>query len=255
MAYNVITVGNIDDINTTTQVDDVLASTSWYIDSNIKAYKPDLCAPGARVATPTSPKKTTQGNGGTSAATPVVAGICALLMSADSRLISRPVLAKSILMCSANRIPNMDSNYSTGNSINLAVSRSYGAGMVSAMSALTLMNSSRWRYIESSADLASDSYSINITVTQNDINANKKIAVCLTWEQSVDDDMSANNVTSYRLFLNDPNNIRVAHSNYQYDNKQFVYFAPRVVGTYKIVVEKYAVTNVKTPIAFCYVKS
>lgn len=255
MSYNAITVGNIDDNNTPTKNDDVLSDDSCYIEYYATTYKPDICAPGARASTASSPN--VNGYGGTSAATPIVAGICALLMEADSRLIGRPALVKSLVMSSAERIPNMDEVYSTPSSTTPALSRCYGAGMINATNALNLVESNNhWRCIEIQSALSSEApYTMNFTISHSDINSSKKVAVCLTWLKKVTTNSNGASivysVTDYNLYVKYGNNV-VASSTYRYDNKQFIYFEPTVSGTYKIVVEKNETTNNKTPIAFAY---
>lgn len=259
MSYNAITVGNIDDNNTLTKNDDVLSDDSCYVEYYATAYKPDVCAPGARASTASSPNvhSSESGYGGTSAATPIVAGISALLMGADSRLVGRPGLVKSIIMSSAERLINMDEVYSTPSSTTPALSRSYGAGLVNATNALELVeNNNQWRCIEIQSVLASqDTYTMNLSVSQNNVNSSMKVAVCLTWLKRVTSNDSGSsivyNVTDYNLFVKNGNNI-VASSTYQCDNKQFIYFEPTVSGTYKIIVEKNNSTNSNTPIAFSY---
>ncbi len=242
MSYNAITVGNIDDNKTPSKLDDVVYNTcyNW---TNAAAYKPDICAPGARAATASSPEAFSGGYGGTSAAAPIVAGICALLMDADSRLLVRPTLVKSILMSSAYRFPNMDEAYSGSSSVYPGLSKEAGAGMVDGKRALELLNSNTWQCIDQQVALDSEApYTTNITVTQNDISTNKKIAICFTWRQKVTNKSSVSAVTKYSLSLNNPSGVRVAYSNFQNDNKQFIYFKPTVAGTYKLVAQKQNIT-------------
>lgn len=251
MSYNAITVGNIDDNKTPSKLDDVVYDTcyNW---TNAAAYKPDICAPGARAATASSPGVFSGGYGGTSAAAPIVAGICALLMDADSRLLVRPTLVKSVLMSSAYRFPNMDEAYSGSSSIYPGLSKEVGAGMVDGKRALELLNSNNWRCIEQQYALDSESpYTMNITVSQNDVNANKKIAICLVWRQKVINNSSVITATKYSLTLNNPNGVRVAYSNFQNDSKQFIYFKPTVAGTYKLIVQKENLAT-NTKLTFSY---
>lgn len=243
MGYNLITVGNLDDKNTSTNVDDEIRSTSSYVTINTEAYKPDLCAPGARVGTPVYPEKVSDGLGGTSAATPVVAGICAMLMQSDTSLIAKPMLLKSALMSSTKRVPNMGSITSTSTTTAPALSRSYGAGLVNVSNTYSVLKSEKWKYIPLvSQEQNKNPYTMNVVISQNDINSSKKVAVCLTWTQKVIS-ASLNSSTVYNVYHHDlrvykPNGNLVAHSNYQSDRKQFVYFKPTVAGTYKIKVYK-----------------
>lgn len=257
MAYNTITVGNLDDKNTLTYSDDETAVTSCYVSSDMVPYKPDLCAPGARVATPIFPERTNSSDGGTSSATPVVSGICAMLMQSDPSLVARPMLMKSILMSSANRIPNMDSITSTSTTIVPALSRRYGAGLVDATRAFTIADRENWDYIPLvTADQSQNPYVVNVVVSQDYINSSKKIAACLCWTQKV---LSTSlgystvyDVYHHDLGVYDPNGNLIAYSDYRSDRKQFVYFQPNVAGTYQIKVYKTGIAQAGVLTAISY---
>lgn len=257
MGYNSITVGCLDDNNTTTNTDDVISSYSSYVTSSTEAYKPDLCAPGARVGTPSTLEHVSDGLGGTSAATPVVAGICAMLMQSDPSLMTKPMLLKSAIMGGAKRIPNMGSITSSSTSVNPAISRSYGSGLVNAYNTYNIIDSEKWKYIPLIAQEQNQNpYVLNVNVSQNAINSSKKLAVCLTWTQKVMA-TSLNSSTVYDVYhhdlrVYDPNNNLVARSNYQYDRKQFAYYQPTVAGTYKIKVYKSGTSQAGSLAAITY---
>lgn len=257
MGYNLITVGNLDDNNTTTNEDDVIRYTSSYVTSSTEAYKPDLCAPGARVGTPSTLEHVSDGLGGTSAATPVVAGICAMLMQSDPSLMTKPMLLKSAIMSGAKRIPNMGLITSSSTSVNPAISRSYGSGLVNAYNTYNIIDSEKWKYIPLIAQEQNQNpYVLNVNISQSAINSSKKLAVCLTWTQKV---MATSlysstvyDVYHHDLRVYDPNNNLVARSNYQYDRKQFVYYQPTVAGTYKIKVYKSGTSQAGSLAAISY---
>lgn len=109
---DVITVGAMDDRNTPDRMDDGVASFSSRGPTPEGEHKPDILAPGVSVASLRSPGSyLDKGNAnarvgewyftlsGTSMATPVIAGICALLLEARPDL--RPAEVKATLMRTA----------------------------------------------------------------------------------------------------------------------------------------------------------
>ncbi len=136
-----ITVGATDDGGTAATSDDVVASFSGRGPTPDRIAKPDLVAPGRRIVSLRSPgsyldtllpERVVSVDGqseyfrltGTSMATPVVAGVAALLLQKDPSL--TPDQVKHILTSSAARLPGYPAN-----SKNLA-----GAGLVDAAAAL-----------------------------------------------------------------------------------------------------------------------
>ena len=234
-AYNVITVGNIEDNNTLEQSDDSKATNSMYDSLPNSTYKPDICAPGSRAATYLVPNAS---SGGTSAACPIVSGICALLMEAYPTLQTKPMLLKSLLMASANELTTVSDVYSTATSIEPALTRECGPGMVDAYTAHLVCENRDYRHYNVPM---SNSYDYNIDVTQSDINANKDIYLSLNWMQwntingdnwDVDTNYNLLDGFQHTLSLYDPNGNLVAVSNYQYDRKQFIRYKPLQSGQY-----------------------
>lgn len=237
-AYNAITVGNIDDKNTPYGIDDEIASNSMHYNIPNTVYKPDICAPGNRVGTYVSYNMDQEGRGGTSAACPVVAGICALLMQAAPQLKTDPMLLKSLLMCSADELESTSDIYSTATSIEPALTRECGPGMVDAYNAHITYTSGNYRSYPSSYETTIN-HAVN--VTQKQVTAGKDIYLSLNWMQwnTVNDEIwyienNYNVLTGYHhtLSLYDPNGVLVAVSNYQYDRKQFIRYKPLQAGRY-----------------------
>jgi len=100
--WNVIGVGNVDDRNsavwsgTGSGQDDIINSTSSWVNPSTGIEKPELAAPGTNINTVITPEDT-----GTSYAAPQVAGVAALLMQRASALKNFPSAVKAILMASA----------------------------------------------------------------------------------------------------------------------------------------------------------
>ncbi len=233
-SFNAITVGNINDKRTIPTNDDEISSSSLYNFLENDTYKPDICAPGTNVSTYVAPN---MGGGGTSAACPVVAGTCALLMEAIPKLKSDPMLLKSLLMASAQELENMTDIYSTTTSIDPALIRRYGAGMIDAYKAYeTYINGNTRSF--NSYDL---SFNYAVHVSDKDINRDKDIYLSLNWMQwntengddwDLDNNYNVLNGNHHTLSLYDPDGELVAVSDYHYDRKQFIRHKPLKTGRY-----------------------
>jgi hypothetical protein len=105
LAYNVITVGNFDDRNTTGWSDDVMNScSSWRNPTSTRndRIKPEVSAPGTLINSTTNASPWTGNVGsGTSYAAPMVTGVVALLIHRNSSLSSWPEAIKAIIMATA----------------------------------------------------------------------------------------------------------------------------------------------------------
>ena len=103
--YNVLTVGNYNDVNTAANSDDVMSSTSVYGDPYSvfsDREKPEVVAPGVSINTTCISSTTCIGaDSGTSFAAPHVAGCAALLMQRNSVLETWPESIRAVLMASA----------------------------------------------------------------------------------------------------------------------------------------------------------
>lgn len=94
LAYNIITVGSIDDKLTTTASDDTLGDWSCYANyGNDGCSKPDFVTPGNNFF----------GTAGTSFSTPMVTGVIASMMHISPALKNKPMVVKALLTASCNR--------------------------------------------------------------------------------------------------------------------------------------------------------
>lgn len=174
MAYNAIVVGNVNDMNTSTTVDDTLFQTSSYNATfDEMAFKPDICAPGAGLDIPNDSGfffwhaiegyTDYESQAGTSFSAPHVTAIVAALCSYKPQLMTKQALMKSILMNSvatktAHRYDTTDvfgddSGY-----------RKYGAGIVNAYNAKLQIDSGN--YINTSMSASATTVKHNIGTLQ-----------------------------------------------------------------------------------------
>ena len=130
LAYNVITVANVDYTN------DEINNKSCYINGSSGAMKPDVASAGANVLG--------DEYGGTSAATATVTGMIAILLEVKPTLKGSPYLIKAIVIASADHIAGSDTFSS-------CYSSKQGAGVVNVMRAITIINRGQYwsNYISS----------------------------------------------------------------------------------------------------------
>ena len=129
LAYNTITVANVDCVN------DIIYTTSCYINNSTGAQKPDVASAGANVLGEL---------GGTSAATATVTGMIAIMLEAKPSLIGKPHIIKAIVIASADHIAGSDTWSSSYNN-------KQGAGVVNVRRALSIISRGQYwgNYISS----------------------------------------------------------------------------------------------------------
>jgi len=154
MAYNVITVGNVNTNGTPTLYsDDFRHSASSYnaSSSQYTCRKPDICASGTSIVTEHGTVT------GTSFAAPQVAGTLALMCQAKTALKTRQDAAKAILLASVNfdsplaAVPT-DTNYAKT-----------GAGFLDCIGAAWVTKNIRYKYGYISNNGTYKSYTFNVT--------------------------------------------------------------------------------------------
>lgn len=229
MAYNIITVGNLYVNGTTDYSDDVIwtgsGPSSYYTGSTL-AYKPDICAPGEGVVT------SFDKFGGTSGATPNVAGAIALLCEQRSALKTQQSTVKAILTASVNftsphRYTPADANY-----------RLYGSGLLDCIGACFVTGN--YRYATSSFPSGSSSKTHTFSVTSSDSRIRVSLAFNMKSVGSGDYDttITTGNVYNLNIQVKDPNGTIVASSATTKNNVEVVDFVPEMTGTYSVVVTR-----------------
>ena len=226
MAYNIITVGNVDDNNTPYVSDDDLYSTSSYYSANTSlAYKPDLCAPGTAIINSASPS----GSTGTSASAPHVTGAVALLFEANYFSMLEPALVKAFLTACVNPGAThiyrpIDNDY-----------QMYGAGLLDI-----------FRVIEASKQ---GNYEVGCLPYNNyyyetfamPINATgKKIRVSMAFLQNeyAHSAIPTEPLQDLDLYIYDPNGLLVAKSITSDNNVEIASFTSQTTGQYTIKVTR-----------------
>lgn len=229
MAYNAITVGNLNDMGTSAPSDDVIADDSSYIEANGLHNKPDLVAPGTCIATAAGK------DSGTSFAAPHVTAIIAQLCQAYPTLKTKQDAMKAILTASITHSVHAYNSHS----LNFD---KYGAGMVDAKASMnTIANG---RYVSSSfaanaADGSTKRYSFTVP------SSNKKVRISLAWLKYATissgnhstSGVSLYDLTDLDIYVYDSNNEEVAFSYSSANNLEIVQLNNPPAGTYTIEVK------------------
>jgi hypothetical protein len=177
--YNVIAVGNFDDNGTVGWGDDSMSSSSSYKDptsSHSDREKPEVSAPGTNISSTlmASPGSCTTGNAGsgTSFASPMIAGVAALLMDGRPSLRVFPESVKALILSGATH--NIEGS--------ARLSEKDGAGGIDACAAYSNMNNNQydWLYVTPSS-FNSSGY---INVPMGWVNAGRRVKVALVWDSN-----------------------------------------------------------------------
>lgn len=176
LAYNVITVGAIDDKNTSNLTDDEIAYYSCYNESYdtsdtdyiIPPNKPDIVAPGENITTSSGTVS------GTSFSAPHVTGVVAQLIQQYPALATLQDLMKAILTAA---VSHDTLQFETTNTLY----SKYGAGVVNAAACTEIS----YRGTFGSSSFSSTEANICKTYTFEVTSADTEIRVSLAWLRSV----------------------------------------------------------------------
>lgn len=258
MAYNAITVGNIDDQKTLNLSDDKrydkwysgIHYQSAYSDSTSFACKPDIMAPGARAGTPVNPMQSTKDDyGGTSYAAPIVVGILVQLLEMKPVYKALPVALKTALLAGAVKTQEMidcDEDVDPDNDIDsvkygdrIALDRKNGAGMVNVLQAAEILESGQLFY--------HPNFGGNTKIIQVQFSAHggDRLQICLNWlKPSI---ITGPHITTdaldivqehLRLSVYNSNGTLLYSSDLLSDTKQYIAFTPAKADTYIFKAEK-----------------
>ncbi|GEM_PF-1157003 len=263
MAYNAVTVGNIDDNHTLTLTDDERKvntdnpnKQSAYSLNPELAYKPDIMAPGATAGTPIQPQMNTN-IGGTSYSAPIVAGALAQLCDMFPAYKTMPLVLKAILLAGAVKTQEMidcDEDIDPDNDIDsavrgdrIALDRKNGAGMVNVIRASSVIADHTWLYHPSFGKTST------MQLADAALESGSRAQICMVWmkknsihgphyppDGSGDPPTPVHEIPKETLLLNvyDSRPMMIYESFYQKDTKEYIAFTPRTAGQYSIRVYK-----------------
>ncbi len=225
--YNVISVGNHTDQGNNNWADDVMNSSSSYINPSTSVEKPEVAAVGTSINSTlqVSPWVGATGSG-TSYSAPMVAGEAALIMERDSTFVTRPEMVKAAIMASA--LHNIE-----GSS---RLSDKDGAGGVDMRAAFRLADSG-WRAW----------YSIDTTFTEWNYSfaayAGERVRVAIAFDSNPDGAYTIDPLQAdIDLQVLDPSDVVVASSSSSVNPFEVVDFVAPATQTYKIRVYKWSMS-------------
>lgn len=249
MAYNILTVGAIDDHNTndsTSEIsDDSLATFSGYVEAVSMenenelhpTNKPDLVAPGVDINTPAYYGENISDKSGTSYAAPHITAVVAQLCQRRPTLKVQQDAVKAILTAS---IPHTEHRYVP---TNLNYDK-YGAGVVDAQSAYYVTDNYRFRigtFAANETDGATKTYTFEV------FPSDETIRISLSWlkyayisENHVDDNPNHDApLADLDLYVYGPDGEPRGTSAQYYNNTEIIEIPEVEPGIYTIVIEQY----------------
>ena len=233
MAYNVITVGGIDDNNTTDKSDDSFCTFSNYSENSGLTNKPDLSAPANSIATAAGTSS------GTSFAAPHVTAVVAQLCQSSPSLKVMQDSVKSIITAGISH--NLLSyDYSSGTDYD-----KMGAGCVDAQGSYYIANNARYISSNFAANTsAGTTRNYSFSVSSSDT----VIRVSLSWLKystlsgtHTSSTPTLGTLADLDLKVYDKNGNFVKSATSAKNNTEIVKFTPNVsLSPYKIEVKQYS---------------
>ena len=226
--YNVLTVGNYNDVNTASNSDDVMSSTSVYGDPYSvfsDREKPEVVAPGVSINTTCISSTTCIGaDSGTSFAAPHVAGCAALLMQRNSVLGVWPESIRAVLMASA--VVNIEGA--------TRLSEIDGAGAIECDSADDIVSGAAGGEMHEAVTISSFPRDITFSAT-----AGQTVRVVIAWDSTPSQPVTAGTTPAsdplnadLDLIVYSPNITVVASSNSHDNSYEIVEFTAATTGVY-----------------------
>ncbi|HEV2763892.1 MAG TPA: S8 family serine peptidase [Pyrinomonadaceae bacterium] len=247
--YNVIAVGNYNDNGTADATDNMMNASSSYRDptsSHGDREKPEVAAPGTNITSllMAAPGTCPTGNvgSGTSYSSPIVAGVAAQLMQANTSLRLYPESVKALIMAGATHNIEGDQRLSDFD----------GVGGVNALASYssTISNWYAWRYVTPSSFDASGFITIDIGY----VYAGERLKVALVWDSNPSSNYMADPLNA-DLDLNvvGPG---VSQWSSSWDNSyETLDFTAPVSGNYQVKVKNYRFSGTEEYFAVAWNKS
>jgi subtilisin family serine protease len=226
--WNVIAVGAVDDQNTDTWDDDIMAPYSSYVDPispHADREKPEVSAVGSRIKStlnnyPWIPSAESQG---TSFAAPAVSGVAALLMSKNPTLKSWPETIRAVIFASA--IHNIE-----GASM---LSKKDGMGAVVANEAFNVVARDQ---VKNNIIYSTMTYPIIFSIYAP---AGKKVRAAMSWDSKSTGAYGTDSLKAdFDMLIRKPGGIIVGFSASYDNNYEIVEFIAPITGTYTVEINK-----------------
>ncbi|MBI5936106.1 MAG: S8 family serine peptidase [Chloroflexi bacterium] len=231
LGYNTLSVGNYDDKNTVSALDDLMqADSSWKDPTSARGdrEKPEVVAPGTNIKSTTISSPWTGDIGtGTSYAAPMVTGITALMYQRNPALKAWPESTKAILMATANQNKEGDTRLSDVD----------GAGGVWAPGADTVARNNTifggWGGINYTCATPT-----NLDIATIYLYHGFKARIVIVWDQNTSYPSYALKPSAdLDMQIYSPSNTLIA-SSYGWDNTfEIIEFTPTSSGNYRIHVD------------------
>lgn len=216
-AYNVITVGAIDEHGTAQTNDDTFCLFSSYRTGSGMPNKPDVVAPGA---------------GGTSFATPHVTGMIAQMMSFSPTLKFFPDTIKAAVIASCNR-------KTTGESMSRMTNKE-GSGVVNAINAANSISNAvvqKTYYLTSESSISFDFYPLTTGTKTIAIAWLKNMVVRGT--HTSPSGFSENSFADFDLYVYDYNGKCICSSVTSINSVEMVRFNAETINKYTVKIKRY----------------
>lgn len=233
LAYNVITVGAVDNNGSDAVSGFTIWSGSNYREASSVSEKPNLVAPAMNF----------WNDSGTSYAAPQVAGTIAQLCSYNSALKVKQTAIGAILAASSAEKVEAVGNGAKGDSFitsvrinsNPQISDKEGAGILDSRWARGIVYyGNYWSYTINKGSFPYNKY-VQINASENSVT---RIAIFWLKRNSITNHATGSEMqiamTDLNLYVYDPNGNIVGYSSTDYGNFEIVQFTPTMSGSYKI---------------------
>lgn len=240
-AYNVITVGGIDDHGTITTVDDTFFEQSSCQTGVGMPSKPDVVAPATGFSLSGGTIKD-----GTSFAAPYVTGMVAQIMSFCPTLKFRPDAIKAAVVASCDR-------KTSGESIS-CITNKEGSGVVNAKNAANSLSNvltQNTYHTTSDQTITFDFYPLTTGTKTIAITWLKQNTGMGTNHEAIAD----NTFSNFDLFVYDSNGRLVASSTSSYNSVEMVRFNAATTGKYTVKIRKITGGTTTEKISLAHVRS